>query len=239
MRRAFTLVELLVVIAIVALLIGLLLPSLSKARRTARSVACTANARSLQLAQLAYADTYRGYLADVGLPHGGSGDPEVSWLTTLGGFADGVLQLRSPGDASLLWPPEQGGSGATIGGSHRRTSYGMNNWLSRTYGPGVYETEPFDRLVKIERPSATVQFFLLTEQGSFAVSDHCHAENWGTATAPAVASGQLSINKWGGPQRSAEGLSTFSFLDGHAAVLKFGAVYTSPFSNKFDPTRAQ
>ena len=61
-HRAFTLVELLVVISIIALLVGLLLPAMSKARKVAIETKCQANLKQNGVAFEAYANDFKRLL---------------------------------------------------------------------------------------------------------------------------------------------------------------------------------
>jgi prepilin-type N-terminal cleavage/methylation domain-containing protein/prepilin-type processing-associated H-X9-DG protein len=94
-RKGFTLVELLVVMGIIALLMGMLLPSLSRARQYALKVNCASNMRQVYIELQLYADANRGWLfprRDVA-PWtfgyvGPNTDPNQVWTTMVFGRTD-------------------------------------------------------------------------------------------------------------------------------------------------------
>ncbi|MFN4244262.1 MAG: type II secretion system protein [Tepidisphaerales bacterium] len=118
-RTAFTLVELLVVIGIIAVLIGILLPSLNRARMAASLVACQSNMKLVAHGLLAYAAENNGSLPYMlyypgaqpltGLPAGTSGvsaGTRVVWWASL--VHNRMLRLRNNYDGesqdSTPWP---------------------------------------------------------------------------------------------------------------------------------------
>jgi prepilin-type N-terminal cleavage/methylation domain-containing protein len=116
-RRGFTLVELLVVVSIIALLVAILLPSLSKARDQAKRLSCMANIRGIAQASLTYAaDDRNEKVVPIGKGDGKYTKAHLAYA----GFGGKSGLGASKNATNSNW---SGKGGAEIGSPHRPLNF--------------------------------------------------------------------------------------------------------------------
>jgi prepilin-type processing-associated H-X9-DG protein/prepilin-type N-terminal cleavage/methylation domain-containing protein len=140
-RRAFTLVELLVVIGIIAVLIGILLPTLGRARNQASAVKCLSNMRSIGQAMQIYAVQHKGSFP-YGFWDGNPPDGNKS-ATLTANSSDWALLLMS------VALKKGGGTYGTMEGSDQ--SLNQDIFACPNANPDRVSTNPTNRAIIGER----------------------------------------------------------------------------------------
>ncbi len=236
--RAFTLIELLVVIAIIAILAGMLLPALSKAKGKALATACLNNCRQMSLASRLYAQDFNGKFPWTFSLVGNQQDRK-SWYNYIMPYQQakkvllcpvrpkrvGLRSTSSPflvsSDGEVAYPVD-----GTVG------NYGANFRLGGCWWPGTWEYRGITE-ESVRNPSGTVQLC----DGGVAATNTKDPQRAVTATSKkkpgcwivhdpgndAPCTGCVSSPddpNWGGPDPRHDLRSIVMFVDGHTESLR-------------------
>lgn len=237
--RGFTLIELLVVIAIIAILAGLLLPALAKAKQKAHAVMCMSNNKQLTLAWRMYADDNADRIPFAYAPDFPNANAPFAWITGVLNF-DGSNRAnwdinnnitKSPlwpycGKQAAIWKCPADRATVLVGRDvkPRVRSMSMNIWTGGNQGTdgGWGPTwKVYNKTAEMVKPGPANTFVLLEERedsindGFFVVK----MDGYPNAASTVMVDFPASYHN-----RAAG----FSFADGHSEIHRWIDPRTTP-----------
>jgi prepilin-type N-terminal cleavage/methylation domain-containing protein/prepilin-type processing-associated H-X9-DG protein len=208
--KGFTLIELLVVISIIALLLAILMPSLSKAKQQARRLICSSNMRQMGIALKTYLMDNRDHLPDSSCH---ISDPDKYWIAILSKYLGEDLLFQCPSDESknfIDWNKPFDTQPADA----RWSSFALNALLD-SQCPRY--NGRYNDVKAIRKPQYCI--YVSESPSSWTSEDHVHPEWW-------FYNIDLAKGKVAWDRHSKR--SNYLFADGHAELLEIEKTYTWP-----------